>query len=158
MKRYRALADRIFVCIALLALWQVASWILGTYWVSTPWATISRFFISLWDGELIRHAGYTVEEAVLGGVIGAVPAIILPFVLRRFPTIVQIIDPFMIGGYGLPKLALAPLFILWFGIGIEFEDRRCRQHRLLHRILRDALGRACARCTAGADGAALRRQ
>lgn len=118
MKRYRVLIDRILVCIACLALWQIASWILGTYWVSTPWATISRFFVSLWDGELIRHAGYTVEEAALGGVIGAVPAIILPFALRRFPTIVQIIDPFMIGGYGLPKLALAPLFILWFGIGI----------------------------------------
>ena len=119
MKRYRVLIDRILVCIACLALWQVASWVLGTYWVSTPWATISRFFVSLWDGELIRHAGYTVEEAALGGVIGAVPAIILPFALRRFPTVVQIIDPFMIGGYGLPKLALAPLFILWFGIGIE---------------------------------------
>ena len=30
-----------------------------------------------------------------------------------------ILDPFMVGGYGAPKLALAPLFILWFGIGIE---------------------------------------
>jgi NitT/TauT family transport system permease protein len=78
MKRFRTLADRILVCIVLLALWQVASWILGTYWVSTPWATISRFFVSVADGELIRHAGYTVEEAALGSVIGAVPAIILP--------------------------------------------------------------------------------
>ena len=32
---------------------------------------------------------------------------------------VAILDPFMVGGYGAPKLALAPLFILWFGIGIE---------------------------------------
>src|ERR1700744_6559123 len=113
MKRFRVYADRLVVCIVLLAMWQVASWILGTYWVSTPWATISRFFVSLANGELIRHAGYTVEEAFLGAVIGAVPAIILPFALRRFPTVVQILDPFMIGGYGLPKLALAALVILW---------------------------------------------
>jgi ABC-type nitrate/sulfonate/bicarbonate transport system, permease component len=33
--------------------------------------------------------------------------------------IVAILDPFMVGGYGAPKLAFAPLFILWFGIGIE---------------------------------------
>jgi NitT/TauT family transport system permease protein len=33
--------------------------------------------------------------------------------------VVAILDPFMVGGYGAPKLAFAPLFILWFGIGIE---------------------------------------
>jgi len=87
--------------------------------LSTPWLTISRFVTSIASGEMIRHAGYTVEEAALGGVIGAVPAIILPFALRRMPAVVQVLDPFMIGGYGAPKLALAPLFILWFGIGIE---------------------------------------
>jgi NitT/TauT family transport system permease protein len=32
---------------------------------------------------------------------------------------IAILDPFMVGGYGAPKLAFAPLFILWFGIGIE---------------------------------------
>jgi NitT/TauT family transport system permease protein len=48
-----------------------------------------------------------------------VPAVLLPFLLRRHPVIVAILDPFMVGGYGAPKLAFAPLFILWFGIGIE---------------------------------------
>ena len=119
MKRYRLIADRILVGVALLALWQLGSRLLGTYWLSTPWLTISRFFTSIWSGEMIRHAGYTIEEAALGGVIGAVPAIILPFALRRMPAVVQVLDPFMIGGYGAPKLALAPLFILWFGIGVE---------------------------------------
>ena len=51
--------------------------------------------------------------------IGGVPAVLLPFLLRRHPVIVAILDPFMVGGYGAPKLAFAPLFILWFGIGIE---------------------------------------
>jgi len=35
------------------------------------------------------------------------------------PVVTAILDPFMVGGYGAPKLALAPLFIVWFGIGIE---------------------------------------
>src|ERR1700743_7363 len=105
MKRYRSFMDRIIVAIVLLALWQLGSWIFGTYLLSTPWLTISKFFASVESGEMIRQAGYTVEEALLGAVIGAVPAIILPFALRRFPTVVQILDPFMIGGYGLPQLA-----------------------------------------------------
>jgi NitT/TauT family transport system permease protein len=119
MKRYRVLADRIVVLIVLIGLWQLASLYFGTYWVSTPWLTISRFFVSTFSGEMLRHAGYTVEEALVGAVIGAVPAIILPFLLRRMPAWVSVLDPFMVGGYGAPKLALAPLFILWFGIGIE---------------------------------------
>ena len=70
------------------------------------------------NGELLRHASYTAGEAAAGFIIGAVPAVVLPFPLRRKPILTAILDPFMVGGYGAPKLALAPLFILWFGIGI----------------------------------------
>jgi NitT/TauT family transport system permease protein len=119
MKRHRLLIDRILVCIFLLGLWQLGSWYFGVYWLSTPWLTSVKFYQSVFSGEMIRHAGYTVEEAFIGAIIGGVPAIILPFTLRRLPGWVSVIDPFMVGGYGAPKLALAPLFILWFGIGIE---------------------------------------
>jgi len=67
----------------------------------------------------LRHTSYTASEAVAGFLIGALPAAALPFALRRRPIVTAILDPFMVGGYGAPKLALAPLFILWFGIGIE---------------------------------------
>src|SRR5262245_54284191 len=62
---------------------------------------------------------YTVVEAAAWFVLGALPAMALPFALRRLPIATAILDPFMVGGYAAPKLALAPLFILWFGIGIE---------------------------------------
>jgi NitT/TauT family transport system permease protein len=71
------------------------------------------------SGEILRHASYTLLEAAAGFLIGALPAAALPFALRRLPIVTAILDPFMVGGYGAPKLALAPLFILWFGIGIE---------------------------------------
>jgi NitT/TauT family transport system permease protein len=71
------------------------------------------------QGQILVHASYTLFEAVAGFLLGAIPAAALPFLLRRLPIVTAIIDPFMVGGYGAPKLALAPLFILWFGIGIE---------------------------------------
>ena len=111
--------DRLIVLIVIIAGWQLTSWVLGIYWVSSPWGVASRFVASLWNGELIRQSGYTIEESFIGALIGGVPAVILPFVLRRSPIMVAILDPFMVGGYGAPKLALAPLFILWFGIGTE---------------------------------------
>src|SRR4249920_666147 len=117
--RWRVWTDRLIVLVILLAAWQAGSLWLGNYWLSTPWSVASRFVTSLLNGELIFHGGYTVNEAVIGCVIGGVPAVLLPFLLRRQPMVVAILDPFMVGGYGAPKLAFAPLFILWFGIGIE---------------------------------------
>src|SRR3989304_3919073 len=55
--------------------------------------------------------------AAAGFVIGALPAAALPLALRRLPAVTAVLDPLMVGGYGAPKLALAPLFILWFGSG-----------------------------------------
>ena len=117
--RWRVHVDRLLVLLAILGAWQAGSAYFGSYWLSTPWATVSRFFILLMSGELVFHSAYTVAEALAGSVIGGVPAVLLPFVLRRRPAVVAILDPFMVGGYGAPKLAFAPLFILWFGIGIE---------------------------------------
>ena len=111
--------DQILVLFALIAIWQALSYTLGVYWVGTPWGVTVRLYNGVLNGEILRHASFTITEAMLGFVIGGIPAAILPFLLRRLPLVTAIIDPFMVGGYGSPKLALAPLFILWFGIGIE---------------------------------------
>src|SRR3954467_3402510 len=119
MTRWRAYTDRLIVLAVILAAWQVGSALVGPYWLSSPFAVAARFTAQILNGELLVQGGYTVEETLIGTVIGGVPAVLLPFLLRRHPIIVAILDPFMIGGYGAPKLAFAPLFILWFGIGIE---------------------------------------
>jgi NitT/TauT family transport system permease protein len=117
--RWRTVLDRLLVGAVILALWQFGSAMVGEYWLSSPWAVALRFVAQVVNGELLFHAGYTLGEAAAGAVIGGMPAVLLPFLLRRHPIIVAILDPFMVGGYGAPKLAFAPLFILWFGIGTE---------------------------------------
>ena len=119
MNRWRTFFDRLIVLIVILAAWQVGSFLVGAYFLPSPGAVALRFVAQVWNGELIRHGGYTIEEALIGTLVGGVPAVLLPFLLRRQPLLVAILDPFMVGGYGAPKLAFAPLFILWFGIGIE---------------------------------------
>src|SRR6266700_37685 len=115
----RACGDQILVLVVLVAIWQVLSMTLGSYWVGSPWVVATRFVAGIGDGTLLHQASYTVIEAVAGFVLGALPAVALPFALRRLPIATAILDPFMVGGYGAPKLAFAPLFILWFGIGVE---------------------------------------
>jgi NitT/TauT family transport system permease protein len=114
-----ARGDQLLVLVALFAIWQALSMWLGTYWIGSPWGVVARFFNGVMNGTLLQHASFTLTEAFAGFVLGAIPAIVLPFLLRRLPIVTAILDPFMVGGYGAPKLALAPLFILWFGIGIE---------------------------------------
>jgi NitT/TauT family transport system permease protein len=119
MTRWRTYTDRLIVLVLILTAWQVGSVLVGPYWLSSPFAVAAGFTAQILNGELIVQGAYTVEEALIGTVIGGVPAVLLPFLLRRHAVIVAILDPFMVGGYGAPKLAFAPLFILWFGIGIE---------------------------------------
>ena len=114
----RGRVDQLLVLVVLLAIWQAASFALGVYWVGSPWGVTTRVVSGILSGDLLRHASYTAGEAAAGFILGAVPAAALPFLLRRRPIVTAILDPFMVGGYGAPKLALAPLFILWFGIGI----------------------------------------
>jgi NitT/TauT family transport system permease protein len=109
----------VLVLVILLAIWQGLNFAFGTYWIGSPWGVATRLAGGVLNGEILRHASYTLFEAVAGFLIGALPAAALPFALRRLPIVTAILDPFMVGGYGAPKLALAPLFILWFGIGIE---------------------------------------
>src|SRR5262245_54317931 len=114
-----ARGDQMLVLLVLLAIWQGFSLAFGTYWAGSPWGVATRLATGLLNGEILRHASYTLLEAAAGFLIGALPAAALPFALRRRPIVTAILDPFMVGGYGAPKLSLAPLFILWFGIGIE---------------------------------------
>jgi NitT/TauT family transport system permease protein len=100
-------------------LWHGLAYLAGPAWVDSGLGAITRPANLAQGGEVLVHASYTLLEALAGFLLGAIPAAVLPFLLRRLPIATAVIDPFMVGGYGAPKLALAPLFILWFGIGIE---------------------------------------
>jgi NitT/TauT family transport system permease protein len=79
---------------------------------------VQQIYVWIASGVLLGHVGYTVLEAALGFLIGAVPGLLLPLVLRRHVFLAAVLDPFIMIGYGLPKIAFIPLFIVWFGIGI----------------------------------------
>ena len=156
--RWRVWFDRLIVLLILLAAWQAGSLWLGNYWLSSPWAVATRFVASLLNGELIFHAGYTIDEAVVGCVIGGVPAVLLPFLLRRHPIVGR--DPRSVHGRRLRRAqarvraAVHPVVRHRHRI----QDRAGRGRGVLHRLFRDAVGRARARAQARADGAGHGRQ
>src|SRR6185503_15594556 len=111
--------DRLFLLVVCIAIWQACSAAFGMHWFSSPWAATRRFYDLSINGDLLFHAEYTVKAAFVGFLVGGIPGVVLPFMLRRRPVLNAVFDPYLAGGYGIPKLALAPLFVLWFGIDLE---------------------------------------
>lgn len=114
----RLCVDRVAIGLLLLGVWQAGTALAGEYWISSPWATFRTLAEQTASGVIPRHAVATAGAALTGFALGVVPALALALWLRRHPLIKKVLDPFLVAGYGLPKLALAPLFILWLGIGI----------------------------------------
>jgi NitT/TauT family transport system permease protein len=109
---------QVAIGVALILLWQWASGrLISPFWVSSP-LEIWRYVVkNTASGSLPFHLYWTVREAVIGFVIGAAAGIVTGFVLARFATLARTLEPFMMAFYGVPRIALAPLFIIWFGIG-----------------------------------------
>src|SRR5207249_990065 len=64
------------------------------------------------------HMGVTVTETVFGFLFGAMAGILAGFALARWRRAHVALDPSLMGVYALPRVALAALFIMWFGVGI----------------------------------------
>lgn len=111
-------ALRIIAGLCCLGLWQALSILASPEWVSPPLLVLQRMVRWLVDGTLWPHILMTIQEAFWGFALGIVLGVGLPFLLRRHPLASEVLGPLMVGGYGMPKLALAPIFILWFGVGM----------------------------------------
>ena len=105
--------------IALLLFWQWASGrLIKEIYVSKPTAVARRLYELFASGEIYPHLWTTGQELVLGYVIGVVCGVIGGYTFGRSPRVARIFEPYVMAFYGVPKIALAPLFIIWFGIGM----------------------------------------
>jgi NitT/TauT family transport system permease protein len=118
-RRRLVLVCQVAFGLAFLAFWEWASGrIIDPFFVSSP----AKVFAKLWQwvvtGQLWLHLSITLQATAAGFAIGAVAGFSLGLVLGRFRFAADVFDPYITAVYSLPKIALAPLFIMWFGIGI----------------------------------------
>jgi NitT/TauT family transport system permease protein len=108
------------LALVFLTLWQYASGrFIDEFMISSPWAVADRLWKWFSSGSIYVHIWATVLETLLGFAIGAVIGIILGIWLGLTPFAARLLDPFIWAINALPKVALAPLFLLWFGLGME---------------------------------------
>ena len=113
---------RVVFAISALAVWQYASgrWLSPLY-ISSPTAVGGKILSLLADGTLPRHMWITAFEAGVGFLLGGTAGVVVGLVLGRARLLADVLDPFLLGLYSLPKVALAPLFVMWFGIDVGMK-------------------------------------
>ncbi len=85
---------------------------------SSPSQVVATFMRLLKDGELLTNSGITIFEALMGFLLGTVCGAIIGLLLWCSKTIAKIAKPYVTALGTIPIFALAPIIIVWFGIGI----------------------------------------
>jgi len=108
-----------FLSLCLIA-WEVtANTLIKPFWISKPTLIADRLWQIVLSGDLVWHASITILEAVLGLLLGLLIGVPIGLALGVYRRFSEVVDPFVLGLYSLPRVALAPLFIIWFGIGLS---------------------------------------
>jgi len=120
-RRFWARTARVLIVVAFVGAWQA----IGTrspverLTFSTPESVLTTLGRWTNDATFWRDLGITLTEAVLGYLMGVGSGVVLAAVVFSSTTIERFLRPFVAVFNALPKVVLAPLFLLWFGIGIS---------------------------------------
>ena len=115
-RQHAVTAGRIGLAVALIAAWKIGADAAGPLYAADPFKVLQRIADDTLSGTLIRHTYVTLRLAAIGFAIGCFCGVALPFLLRRMPRLTNAVEPYIMASVGVPKYALVPLFILWFGI------------------------------------------
>ena len=125
MHRARLLLFQVLVGVAALALWQLfatvpifGTVVLPPFFFSTPVDVGGRIIHLFATGVVWKHLWVTLAESILAFVIGSALGVAIGFWFARQPVIAAVFDPYVKMINALPRVVLAPIFTLWFGLGI----------------------------------------
>ncbi len=104
----------------MLGIWEYCSAfkIIDPFFFSRPSQIVVRVVHWVATGFAWSHLMATLTEALLSFVIGACFGIVFGFVLGIAPSVARILDSYIRIANALPRVVLAPIFLLWFGLGI----------------------------------------
>jgi NitT/TauT family transport system permease protein len=108
------------VLLILLIVWQ-ALWSahkLSPLFMSGPSAIATRFWDDLLHGHLLQDFAYSGKNFVVGFILAAVSGVVLGVLIGWYKRLEMITAPFTSALYATPRVAMVPLIIIWFGIGM----------------------------------------
>ena len=99
--------------------WVVRAWNIPEFLVPAPSTVAGALWRGLRSGLYVANFSVTLSEALLGFLIAAVAGIAMGAVIAQFRVLEQTFYPYLVALQTLPKIAIAPLIIVWFGFGIS---------------------------------------
>jgi NitT/TauT family transport system permease protein len=108
------------VFIILMGLWEgaIRYFEVPSFLVPPPSAIVVALWSGLSSGYYFSHAGVTAFEALVGFAAGSALGVVLGGLIVVFPTIERIVYPYIVALQTIPKVAIAPLMVVWFGFGL----------------------------------------
>ena len=119
MKR-SAVLSVVAAAVVFVVVWKLIV-IVGGYPVlilPSPEIVFGRFVTAWTDGTILPHALATLQEIVIGFIVGATLAVIVGYLLARSVLAERLLSPYLVAAQATPILALAPLLVLWLGTGL----------------------------------------
>ncbi len=112
---------RVLILVLFLTIWETAgqTGMIDTFFFSSPSMVASFFLKMVFDGSFFTHTGITLLETLLSFLLITVISILAATALWYSKTLSEISEPYLVVLNSLPKSALAPLFIVWLGTGIN---------------------------------------
>lgn len=119
LKKFSIAITQILILILFFVWWEVCARlkIIDSFITSQP-SRIVTTLISLYkEGELIKHINITCFETIVGFLLGTVLGTIIATFLWWSEFFSKVLEPYLVVLNSLPKIALGPIFIVWFGAG-----------------------------------------
>lgn len=118
------LAVRVLLIVVWLASWELAArTVIDPFYYSMPSDIWDKLVVWFTDGTsqgtIWANIEITIEEAVLGFVTGTLAGVVLGVVLGRARFLSEVLAPFIKGANAIPRIVLASLFVIWFGLGMS---------------------------------------
>jgi NitT/TauT family transport system permease protein len=98
--------------------WAIRVFAIPDYLLPPPGAVFAALYEGFASGSLWPHVGATLAETLGGYVIGCVLAVLMGALLAESRTFERFFYPLLIGLQAMPKVALGPIILVWFGFGM----------------------------------------
>ncbi len=110
----------VLLLILSLALWQWGpGWLGMPEYVFPPLSRVVAEFGNMWhNSDLLMHTGITAFEIIVGFALGSLLGLVVGVALGLSPTAEAILSPYVLALQIAPKVAFAPLFVMWMGYTI----------------------------------------
>lgn len=118
-KKLYIICFRFIVLFLIFGLWELLTYvgIIDSFIASSPSKIVTTTKNLFIESNLTYHIGITLYETILGFMISAIAGYFIALILWRFETVNKIFEPYIIVLNSLPKIALGPIIIVWFGSG-----------------------------------------